>query len=797
MNKVVDHAVKVDLHIHSVFSQHKDGRKVSNNTIDKLDVLINKLNENNVNVCSITDHDLFSFDLYSKLKEEEGKGSIQKVLPGVEFSVEYEHNEEKAIIHVVTLFDDSDKEKIKKIENIINGKDNKPIYDLESAFSEKKFLDIMKSIDLDTIMIAHQKNSLTSGSVRKNDANSLGKSKFEEFLFTEYFEAFEFRNKDYEVFMNNYIIEEKAQELLRMITGSDCHDWEVYPHMITEDEKEDFVYTWLKCLPTFKGIVMAMTDYRRIKKNDSFFNPSENYVHEIDFTINGNKVNVPLSKGINVIIGENSIGKSLLLHELTDYVKEAGGLSKTLRTSYEQHMIDNNYSIETKVLQDSVYIFDMQGEIRKNFEEHKLKGKNFISRYFQENIDTTEYETIIDTEINNYCESLKRRKKYLDKLNTLTCLNLNIDLEHSEYLVLVDSLEQNLQIISNYDSLISTLKIITRNITDLSKYTLLENEDIKILNQINILLKKLIEKYLNEKCRNERNNSIINILKTVISAHLEKINELISDNQKNQTSFITSKNSIIKDVVELIELEKNVKDYEIKVDSIKIEPKYNNIYNYSFITKIGIKEINKEYIEKLILSIFIKGKGSLSANQLFKKDYNICNLIKNYPSEGGDVYEVIMQKVKEKYSKDLKNVNTINIGDEQDKFKELSQGFNTKIYFDIISHDRNSSGIYIVDQPEDNISQKAIKDYVLDRFKTMSYNRQIIMVTHNPQFIVNLDVDNVIYLGKDREGGFYVQSGALEYNEDYSILKIVADNIDGGIQTISKRWKRYEKGFNI
>lgn len=67
------------------------------------------------------------------------------------------------------------------------------------------------------------------------------------------------------------------------------------------------------------------------------------------------------------------------------------------------------------------------------------------------------------------------------------------------------------------------------------------------------------------------------------------------------------------------------------------------------------------------------------------------------------------------------------------------------------------------------------------------------MVTHNPQFIVNLDVDNVIFLSMNN-GKFTIQSGALEYeDDDYSILRIVADNIEGGLQTIQGRMKRYEK----
>ncbi|MDD2478198.1 MAG: hypothetical protein PHW45_04460, partial [Candidatus ainarchaeum sp.] len=65
--------------------------------------------------------------------------------------------------------------------------------------------------------------------------------------------------------------------------------------------------------------------------------------------------------------------------------------------------------------------------------------------------------------------------------------------------------------------------------------------------------------------------------------------------------------------------------------------------------------------------------------------------------------------------------------------------------------------------------------------------------THNPQFVVNLDADNVLYFS-DHADGFVIQSGALEYKDSsYDILKIVSDNLDGGIDSLKKRWKRYEK----
>ncbi len=131
------------------------------------------------------------------------------------------------------------------------------------------------------------------------------------------------------------------------------------------------------------------------------------------------------------------------------------------------------------------------------------------------------------------------------------------------------------------------------------------------------------------------------------------------------------------------------------------------------------------------------------------------------------------------------------------KTQELSSGFNAKIYFDLLSYESERKGIYIIDQPEDNISQKAIREYLLARFKMMGENRQVVIVTHNPQFIVNLDVDNVIYLGKNSDG-YEVLSGALEYKDSqYNMLDIISNHIEGGLDTLKRRWKRYEKNSKI
>ena len=53
-----------------------------------------------------------------------------------------------------------------------------------------------------------------------------------------------------------------------------------------------------------------------------------------------------------------------------------------------------------------------------------------------------------------------------------------------------------------------------------------------------------------------------------------------------------------------------------------------------------------------------------------------------------------------------------------------------------------------------------------------------------------------VYLMKDENDKIYIQNGALEYcDKNYDILKIVADNIEGGIDSINERWKRYDKNI--
>ena len=69
MERIVKSGLKIDLHIHSQESSRKDGKKVKNNTLSNIPVLISKLNEQGVEMCAITDHDAFISESFSDMME--------------------------------------------------------------------------------------------------------------------------------------------------------------------------------------------------------------------------------------------------------------------------------------------------------------------------------------------------------------------------------------------------------------------------------------------------------------------------------------------------------------------------------------------------------------------------------------------------------------------------------------------------------------------------------------------------------------------------------------------------------
>lgn len=794
--KVVESGYKIDLHIHSVCSRAKDKGKVAFNTIDNIGILAEKLNANGVQLCAITDHDAFGFDVYKTLKayENDDQCSVIKVFPGIEFTVEFIGENGPAVLHVIAVFNDEDEAKVAKIADCLVDDKGKTAYDKNGAFSEEKFLSILRNINLDTVLIVHQKSSLTSSRPYKNDAKTVGEEKFQEFVYTDYFEAFEFKNRKNEVFNKNFLNTRDLTEDIRFITGSDCHDWQYYPKE-TEKDNTDFVYTYVKCLPCFRGLVMAITDHRRIKTVNSFFNPTETYTKSIQITIDGVGYDIPLSRGINVIIGDNSIGKSLLLHKLTEYRKQQDGpLKKTVVRGYNKYLKKHNIEIGTSIPAAEIFAFDMQGEIRDKFEQEKIKSDDFLSPYYPAPIKSGAYKEKIQRKLDVIFA-------FLEEKFTLELLEaqlgrfkiLDEDIEQAESITFVGSVSKDNQRVEGYNNISADLDNVVEEIETIMESTWIEQDDRKQLEYIIEQLDSMSMHYEKKKKRAERENTKIALFQNAVGKFKQKYQSSVSDTQKKLSTYNENIDNAAEAIVAIIRRRENltVPDFSIKKESIQIQTE--RVHDYEFNSRLGITEIDEEYVKGLFASEMKKGtkKSVLEMSQ-----DELSERLSYFTGAPSEALNELKSKIQEKLDADLSNKFTITQAGK-DRTQELSSGLDAQIYFDILSYETNHDGMYIIDQPEDNISQKAVRDYLLDRFKIMGEHRQVLMVTHRPQFIVNLDVDNVIFIGRD-DDKIYIQSGALEYRDaDYDILDIISDHIEGGLDTLKRRWKRYEKNASV
>ena len=106
--------------------------------------------------------------------------------------------------------------------------------------------------------------------------------------------------------------------------------------------------------------------------------------------------------------------------------------------------------------------------------------------------------------------------------------------------------------------------------------------------------------------------------------------------------------------------------------------------------------------------------------------------------------------------------------------------------------DREDQRPLIIDQPEENLDPKSIFDELVDRFLEAKSRRQIIVVTHNANLVVNTDADQVIVASStpQQPGALpkiTYESGGLE---NTNIRRQVCEILEGGEAAFRNRARR-------
>lgn len=272
--------IKIDLHIHSKASAYKEANGyVDESKIENVDILLAKLQTNNVNLISITDHNCFDYALYKKIKElinKEPYTDIKNILPGVEFDVKLEDNSNIAC-HIICIFDDCNVEIVSNIQSKIE--EVRKIENKDDYYTLNEFETILYNIGTSVLLIAHQKSDLEVKEISKNH-HSLSEAveNPKEWIKTGFINALEYQKPRVQGMIKNNLREMKTK--FATITGSDCHVWSAYPNKDDKIKEEKEYLTTIKCLPTFKGLVLSLTSPdTRFERNDEGNN--SNYINEI------------------------------------------------------------------------------------------------------------------------------------------------------------------------------------------------------------------------------------------------------------------------------------------------------------------------------------------------------------------------------------------------------------------------------------------------------------------------------------------------------------------------------------
>lgn len=106
--------------------------------------------------------------------------------------------------------------------------------------------------------------------------------------------------------------------------------------------------------------------------------------------------------------------------------------------------------------------------------------------------------------------------------------------------------------------------------------------------------------------------------------------------------------------------------------------------------------------------------------------------------------------------------------------------------------DQEESTPLIIDQPEENLDPESVYSELVTLFQAAAQRRQIVMVTHNANLVVNTDVDQVIIASShtaeaNRLPAISYMSGGLE---EVSIRRGVCDILEGGEEAFRERARR-------
>ncbi len=134
------------------------------------------------------------------------------------------------------------------------------------------------------------------------------------------------------------------------------------------------------------------------------------------------------------------------------------------------------------------------------------------------------------------------------------------------------------------------------------------------------------------------------------------------------------------------------------------------------------------------------------------------------------------------------------------ELEKLSPGTKGIVLLELfLALDTNDSRPLLIDQPEENLDNQSIYDLLIGYFRAARERRQVILITHNPNLVVNTDADQIVVAHCERRDDglphIVYRAGALEATEieerlGGSIRDSIVNILEGGEEAFRMRERK-------
>lgn len=727
-----------------------------------------------IGMISFTDHNKINADAYRLFQQ---KCDIA-IIPGIEVDI-YLTESAKNSKHIIFYFDEKELDNIDGLKSIIENyiEENEKIY----------FEDFVMHL------IYHKKRFAVSPHAFKQDKRGIDFDWFDEVsadkganeftgLFFPFWEAGGKSDicKAIEFLNEQYGEEENKQAV---IAFSDSADYEKLKKYIDHPQQ------YFLCLNSFKGLLLAGSDKSRIiyeYEERPRNNPSEKIKSivlsdDLKKLKKNNVIELELSDRLNVIVGGRGKGKSALLDAIVYGIDEKKIEDRNRAAFVKKFDIKVINFNDVSLASDTNIVYFSQSYINKLFDGNSQeKLESFFKKQFSEN-DSISYS------ISDIKTIIERNEAF----TTVEDLNVADDLKNIIYL---GKKSASLSVKSMRGKMIP-LYIDEKGYDESIRMLLPDNS--KIWDEkLESIFKQFVEQLLENIAKYNYNilfeNQFPKLMKKRIDAQKRKRSN--EDKKKGESKERIEQKLKFLYNKELERIRQINKLYEIDMSKTEINIQYSEYPgekdNKFFFVSVSNKEHPVEYAKRMIVE---------SVNKTIKKGFDkkkIADIFREYATtnelngktKDSVTFIELIRKISEFEELRAEKIQRIiyKVGEEYIDLHKTSPGTQTNAVMEFILHTDSTVPLFI-DQPEDNIDNEARYAQLTRWVRNQKYKRQIILVTHDANIVINGDAECVI-IAEHTSDKFSYEYGALEYGD---ILDKAAVILDGGKTAIHRRIEKY------